>query len=118
MDVALQDYQNFTQEISRKIDMKNTKRSCQIFRDCLAMNLQSYLTRWKEYTKYQRNKMNQSFVDGNFRLYRSLLLHSFLKWKRQAAKKRTWMMRMQISNLESLSSNREKEIILYMQKWQ
>ena len=80
-------------------------------RDCLAANLHSYLARWKEYTKYQRNKQATSLVDGSYRLYRSLLIHSFLKWKDQASQKRTAMMRKKIEGLEEQGRDRERLIL-------
>ena len=56
MDVALRDHQAVTDDIKRVMSTKCAKRACQMFSNCQASKLQSYMTHWKEYTKYKRSK--------------------------------------------------------------
>lgn len=64
MDVALNEYQNYTQGVSKRMQSKGYKRSCQIFSDCLSSQIQSYFNHWKKFTKYKRTKLMTSFQDG------------------------------------------------------
>lgn len=116
MDVALQEYQNHTHGISKQIERKSYKRSCQIFSDCLQSHIMSYFIKWKEFTKYKRNKLITSFQDGQYRFYRALLLNSFLKWKRRATKRRVRLIEEKIGQLETHGAVCERDIIDHKQE--